>query len=368
MKNIFTLTYIAIALFACQPKTDKEKLDNLKKQQSDLKEQIVVLETKLAQSDTLTDKSKLVGITEMTPTTFKHYIEIQGKVDGDQDVMLSAESAGTVTSIFSHTGDHVTKGQILATIDDKILLQNQAEVQTQLDLSTTLFNRQKNLWDQKIGSEVQYLQAKTGKEAVEKRIAMINQQIQMTKIKSPFNGIVDDIVIKVGQTVGPGMPCIRVINMSELKVKGEVAESFITRVKKGDEALLFFPDQNKELATTVSYSGGRIDPLNRTFKVEVKLSEKEGDFKPNMIAILKIVDYKNTSAFIVPVAAVQKSGEGEYVFVKTEEGGKSIAKRKIVTVGTIYNGQAEIKSGLVKGDEVITNGYSNVIEGDAVKI
>lgn len=367
MKNIFSLLFIASVLFACSSETDKEKLDALKKQQSDLKEQISILEDKLAKTDTAADKSKLVAVTSMQPTLFKHYIEIQAKVDGDEDVLLSAESAGAITSILVHTGDKVSKGQVLATIDDKILRQSQAEVQTQLELATTLFNRQKNLWDQKIGSEVQFLQAKTTKEATEKRLATLNQQIEMSKIKAPINGVIDDIAIKVGQMVAPGMPAMRVINLSELKVKGEVAESFINKVKRGDEAILLFPDDHKEITTNVSYSGGRIDPLNRTFNVEVKLNDKQGDFKPNMIAILKIIDYKNPKAFIVPMAAIQNSGEGKYVFVKATEGGKTIAKRKTIEVGTIYNGQAEVKSGLAEGDEVITTGFSNVIEGDEIK-
>ena len=368
MKKIFSLLLITTLFFACKSKSDKDALDDLKKQQSEIKEKIVLLEAKLAKNDTTTDKSKLVGITKMEPTIFKHYIEVQGKVDGDEDVLLSAQSAGSVTAIIVHTGEHVSKGQLLATIDDKILRQSQAELQTQLELSTTLFNRQKNLWDQKIGSEIQFLQAKTAKEATEKRVATLNQQIELSKIKSPINGIVDDIAIKVGQTVGPGSPALRVINASELKIKGEVAESFITKVKAGDEAVAVFPDQNKEVDVTISYSGGRIDPLNRTFKVEVKLSEKQGNFKPNMLAILKIVDYKNNKAFIVPVTAIQKSGDGSFVYVKTQEGSKTIAKRKTITIGTIYNGLAEITNGLENGDEVITIGYSIVIEGDEIKL
>jgi RND family efflux transporter MFP subunit len=304
----------------------------------------------------------------MKPATFKHFIEVQAKVDGDEDVLLSAESAGSITSISVDAGDKVSKGQVLATIDDRIIRQSISEVQTQLDLATTVFNRQKNLWDQKIGSEIQYLQAKSGKESMERRMATLNEQLDMTRIKAPINGVVDAVNIKIGQTVAPGVPAIRVINLNSLKVKAEVPESYITRVSKGDEAIVSFPDDKKDLNVKVDYSGNRIDPLNRTFNVEVKLNDKTGSFRPNMIAILKIVDYTNKSAFIVPVAAVQNSGEGQFVYVKAEEGGKLIAKRKKVEVGTIYNGTAEIKSGLSEGDEVITAGYANVVEGDLIKL
>ena len=294
--------------------------------------------------------------------------EINLTYKGDEDVLLSAESAGSITSISVEAGDKVSKGQIMATIDDKIIRQTISEAKSQHDLAVQVYNRQKNLWDQKIGSELQFLQAKATKEAAESRMATLNEQLSMTKIKSPINGVVDVVNIKVGQTVAPGIPAIRVINLTSLKVKAEVPESYISHVSKGDEAIIYFPDAKKELNVKLDYSGNRIDPLNRTFNVEVKLSDKTGTFRPNMIAILKIVDYKNTSAFIVPVTAVQKSGDGQFVFVKTEESGKTVAKRKVVVVGTIYNGVAEITSGLATGDEVITSGYANIIEGDEIKL
>lgn len=369
MKRIITFSLIATTLFACSKGSDKKaQLEELKKEQATIKTKILALEAELASNDTTADKSKLVAITEMQPSTFKHFIEVQAKVEGDEDVLLSAESAGSITSISIEAGDKVSVGQILATIDDKIIRQTISEAKSQHDLALQVFNRQKNLWDQKIGSELQYLQAKANKESAESRMATLNEQLAMTKIKSPINGVVDVVSIKVGQTVAPGVPAIRVINLNSLKVKAEVAESYISHVSKGDEAIIYFPDAKKEVNVKLDYSGNRIDPLNRTFNVEVKLHDKSGTFRPNMIAILKIVDYKNSSAFIVPVAAVQKSGDGQYVFVKTEEGGKTIAKRKVVEVGTIYNGIAEITSGLASGDAVITSGYANIIEGDEIKL
>jgi RND family efflux transporter MFP subunit len=304
----------------------------------------------------------------MHTQTFSHFIEVQAKVEGDQDVLLSAETAGTVTTLNVTAGDRVSAGQILALIDDKIIRQSIGEMQSQLDLSIQLYNRQKNLWDQQIGSEVQFLQAKSNKESMERRMNVLNQQLEMTRIKSPFSGTVDEVKIKVGQTVSPGMPAIRVVNLTSLKVKGEVAESFISNVNKGNQVILYFPDQNKELKTKVDYSGSRIDPVNRTFNVEVRLAEKHGEFHPNMIAIMKIVDYTNDSAYVVPVGSVQKSADGQFVYVAEVDGKKIVAKRKIVETGMMYNGYAEIKSGLDEGDKVITNGFQNVIEGDIVSL
>ena len=371
MKNILFILFIA--LFAgCSDSgkgTDKKaELEKLKKEQAELKVKINKIETELATNDSANVKSKLVGITEILPQSFNHYIEVQAKVEGDEDVLLSPETAGTVISLFVKAGDKVSIGQTLAIIDDKLVKQSIAEFQSQLDLTIQLYNRQKNLWDQKIGSEVQFLQAKTNKESMEKRMDAMKQQLEMTKIKSPINGTVDDVAIKVGQTVAPGVPSIRVVNLSSLKVKGEVAESFISRVKKGNEVILFFPDQNKELKSKINYSGNRIDLLNRTFNVEVKLLEKQGVFHPNMVVVMKIVDYTNSSAYVLPIGAVQKSTDGEFVYVADQDGNKTIAKRKIVQSGMIYNGFTEIKSGLEAGDKVITNGFQNVIEGDAIRI
>lgn len=327
-----------------------------------------MIESELALNDSAIVKSKLVGFTVVQPQVFNHYIEIQARVEGDEDVLLSPETAGNVISLQVKAGDRVSKGQILAVVDDKLIKQGIAELQSQLDLIIQLYNRQKNLWDQKIGSEVQFLQAKANKESMEKRMDAMKQQLDMTKIKSPINGTVDDVAIKIGQTVAPGFPAIRVVNLSSLKVKGEVAESFISRVKKGNVVILFFPDQNKELKSKIEFSGNRIDPLNRTFNVEVPILEKQGDFRPNMLAIMKIVDYTSPSAFVLPISAIQKSSDGEFVYVASIEGDKAIAKRKVIHSGMIYNGFTEIISGLEAGDKVITSGFQNVIDGDAIRI
>ena len=370
-KLVFALSILSI-LSSCSnsgKNTDKKiELEKLKKEQSDLKEKINKIESELALEDTSEVKSKVVGITEIHPQGFNHFIEVQAKVEGDQDVLLSPEASGTVTSLFAKAGDKVSVGQVLAIIDDKIIKQSISELQSQLELTIQLYDRQKNLWDQKIGSEVQFLQAKTNKQSMERRMDVMKQQLDMTRIKSPINGTVDAVDIKIGQTVMPGLPAIRVLNLSSLKVKGEVAESYISKVNKGDNVILWFPDLNKEIKTTIDYSGNRIDPVNRTFNVEVRITDKQGLFHPNMISIMKIIDYHNPSAYVLPVGSVQKSTEGQFVYFIYTEGKKTIAKRKIVKSGIIYNGFIEIISGLEPGDKVITNGFQNVIEGDAVSL
>jgi len=256
----------------------------------------------------------------------------------------------------------------MAVLDDAAIRQQAEAMRSQRDMAVTLYNRQKNLWDQKIGSEVQFIQARTQKETAEKQYAAIQEQWEMTRLKAPFSGTVDDVTIKVGSAVSPAVPAIRVVNLTNLKVKGEIAESFISQVKDGNDVILYFPDDNKQVKTKLTYSGQAINRLNRTFNVEVKLNPNDGNFHPNQVCVLKIADYSSPSAFVVPVGAVQKSSEGEFVYVTSTERGSMIAKRKQVEPGITYNGMTEIKSGLTAGDQVITLGYQNVIDGDPVKL
>ena len=372
MKKIISLFLVAVIAVSCSKSgsTDKKsELDKLKKQQAELKEKIAKLEAELSITDSSKiNKGKMVAVTDIQPTPFMHYIEVQAKVEGDQDVSLSAEMPGTVTAVLVKAGDKVSKGQVLARLDDRAIRQQVYAMKSQVDMATDMYNRQKNLWDQKIGSEVQLIQARTQKETIEKQYAGLQEQWDMTRIKSPINGTVDEVNIKVGSAAAPGFTAIRVVNLSDLKVKGEVAESFISQVKNGNDVILYFPDNGKEVKTKLSYSGQAINRLNRTFNVEIRLDPKDGNFHPNQVCVLKIADYSSAYAFVVPVGAVQKSSDGEFVYVTAKENGKMVAKRKTVQPGITYNGMTEIKSGLASGDQVITMGYQNVIEGDPVKL
>lgn len=373
MRKIFIAIVVAAIAISCNKTTLEQKkteLDKLKKELNSTKDKIAKVEDEIAKLDTLSkeEKSKMVGITDVAQTAFNHYIEVQAKVQGDEDVTLSAEVPGTVTAVMVNAGDKVSKGQILATLDDRALRESLNAMKVQKDMAETMYNKQKNLWDQKIGSEVQFIQAKSQKEAATNQYESMRQQWDMTRIKSPINGTVDEVNIKVGSAVMPGVPTIRVVNLSELKVKGEVAESYISKVKAGSDVVLYFPDEKKEVRTSLTYSGQAINSLNRTFNVEVKLDPEDGNFHPNQVVILKIIDYTVPAALVVPVGAIQKSSDGEYVFVAASENGKTIARRKTVVSGMVYNGTAEIKDGLANGDKVITTGYQNVIEGDVIKL
>lgn len=311
---------------------------------------------------TANEKIKMVGITAIAPQAFNNYIDIQGKVDADENVSVNAEMAGTVSKLNVQLGEEVGVGQVLAELDTKLIQQGIAELQGALDLANTMYDKQKNLWDQKIGTEVQYLSAKNQKESLEKKMATLQQQLDMSKIKSPIKGIVDAIDIKLGQATMPGLPAIRVVNLCNLKVKGEVAESYVSKVKKGNDVEIILPDMQDTFKAKITYAAKVISPLNRSFTVTVNLDCIK-DYHPNMIAIMKIIDYSNPKAFVIPVNMIQKTEEGDFVFIA--ENNK--AKKARVKTGKAYNGSAEILDGLKDGDKLITKGFQELNEGEMIK-
>ncbi|MEO5909301.1 MAG: efflux RND transporter periplasmic adaptor subunit [Pelobium sp.] len=360
MKKLL-IASVVLFLAACGPKDKKAELEKLKKEQTATNTKIAELEAEIGTKKN--DVTKDVDVYEVTTSVFKNYIEIQGKVDAEQNVQVSPEAQGVITKVYVNIGQNVSRGQVLAQIDDAVLRQNIAQLQTNLDLATNLFNRQKNLWDQKIGTEVQYLNAKTQKESLERQMSVLRQQASMYKIKSPISGTIDLMDYKVGQAVQPGVPGVRVVNASDLKAKAMVSESYAGRINQGDEVMVVLPDAQDSLNTKISFASKTIDPLSRSFSVEVKLPSKN-TFRPNMISILKIVDYTNPKATTVPIKAIQKSEKGDYLTIV--ENGK--AKRVDVKVGNVYKGNAEILTGISAGDKVIVNGLSGLNEGDTVKI
>lgn len=356
---------ITLILSSCGGKKE-ESLTDLKAKQAELKTQLSEITTKISKLEGDSGKKfVLVEAAPVTPEIFKSYINVQGRVDADENVSLSSEMPGTITKINVKPGDEVTKGQVLAETDARALQQSISDLQTNADLVNQLYAKQKALWDQKIGTEVQYLQAKTQKESMEKKLVTFQEQVRMTKIISPINGTVDAVDIKLGQLTAPGMPAIRVVNFSNLKLKADLAESYASRVHKGDEVMVKFPDSDDTLTSHVSYSSRAINTLNRTFGVEIALNNKK-EYHPNQIAILNINDYKSQKPVIaIPLNYVQKDLKGNrYVLVADN---KKAAKRN-VSLGKEYGGKVEIKEGLSDSDLLITSGYNGLNEGDAIEI
>jgi membrane fusion protein (multidrug efflux system) len=367
-KNKFMMASVlsaVVILSSCGGKAP-EGIAELKAKQAELKTQLAEINEKISklEGDSL-KKFILVDAVPLVPTIFKTYINVQGRVDADENVAISTQMPGTVTKINVKAGDEVTMGQVLAETDSRAIQQTISDLQTNTELVNQLYDKQKALWDQKIGTEVQYLQAKTQKESMEKKMAAMQEQLRMTKIISPIDGTIDAVDIKLGQLTAPGMPAIRVVNFKNLKLKADLAESYAFKVHKGDEVVVSFPDSEDTLVAPINYASRAINQLNRTFNVEVLLDNKK-EYHPNQIAILNINDYKSDKPVIsLPLNFLQKDLKGNY-FVLIAENDKAV-KRNVI-LGREYNGRVEIKDGLKENDLLITEGYDGLNEGEAIKL
>jgi len=372
MKPAIAIILSAFILASCGSGKDKKaELEKLKTKQTNLSEKIKTLEAEIALTDTTakTLKVKDVVVSEVQPDVFRHFIEVQGIVDADQNVNVLPTMPGKVIRINVKEGDVVKTGQVLAEIDHDLYIKQLNSLQPQIDLAKDAFTRQQRLWDQKIGSEMQYLQAKAQKESLEKQTETIREQIDMHLIKSPINGTVDQVGIKVGQLASNMSmePSFRVVNLGSLKVKGEIAEAYASKVKVGNNVMLHFPDLNKDVDAKISFTERVIDPLTRTFTTEARLAGDNADYHPNMIAILKIIDYENSSVISLPINVIQSSNNESFVYVAVVKGNRVEAKRQVITIGSTYNGQAEILSGLAANDKVVVTGQLDLADGMLIK-
>ena len=375
MKNTITILSLSVlvAFSACNKGGGENKeaeLEKLKKEQADIEAKISTLEGELkvaGKGAELTEKAVPVSILEVKPENFKHYLEVQGKVDFSQNVMVSAKVPGVLTSVRVERGDRVSKGQLMATIDASVLDLSIAELKSSVDLARIVYNKQKNLWDQKIGTEIQYLTAKNNKESLENKLATLLEQRDQYNIKAPISGQVDEVLPKSGEAVAPGVGIIRVVNPSGTKVVAEVSEAYAAKIRKGDEAVVFFPDMNKEVPATVRVVGSAINPNSRAFTIELGLKDTKGiTLNPNMIAVVKINDYVKESAIVIPVNVIQKDETSQFVYVASKEGKNEVARRKKITTGMVYKDKAEVAEGVSANDKIITAGYQDLNEGQPI--
>jgi RND family efflux transporter MFP subunit len=368
--SITGLTLLAI-MFACN--TSKEaQLSKLKEKQTALNEKILKLQGELSSNSTDTldpGKFKYVAIKEVARDTFDHYIRVQGKLDGDQNAAVFAEAPGTIIARYADVGQKVVKGQVLAQIDDEQYRTQMEGLESQYKLASDLYDKQKRLWDQKIGSEVQLMQAKTNKEALEKQISSTKQQLEKFKIKSPITGTIEECNIKIGGVVSPDprLAAYRVVAFKNLKVSAEVSEAYSSKVKVGDKLFVQFPDIKKTVEARVDFVSKYINPVNRTFIVESKILDGISDLKANMIAIIQINDYHKEDAIQLPMNVIQTDLTGSYVYVVRQKDKFNAAHKQTVVLGTSYNGVAEVIEGLTVGDKVVSAGYQDLVEGEYIR-
>lgn len=349
----------------------KKQLEQYKKDYAELKSKIDALETELkTKGASATQVSlKLIETQPVAQKDFAHYIEVQGNVESDKNVAVAPEMGGLIMRMNVERGQSVSKGQTIAEIDADPIRKNINELETRLELAKTMFERQENLWKQQIGSEMQYLQAKNGKESLERSIESLKSQLKKAYVKSPIDGVVDELFMKQGEMANPAMPMARVVNISEVQIKADVSETYVPNVKRGDEVLAKFPTLNKEIPVRVSNVGQFIEPANRTFKVEMQISNRDGLLKPNTLAVVKIKDFSQKNAIVIPTYLIQQSTDGkEFVFVVRQNQGKNMIAKVAIKTGKSYGGETLVTEGLQASDILVSKGFNEVIDNEEVNI
>ena len=360
MKRLLFLIVPAIILASCGGgKPDKAAdLAKLKQQRSELDAKINALEGPANDS---TKKATPVSVMEVQPLDFVATVNVQSQITGDEVVGASSQMSGTITDVLVHTGEHVVKGQVLATLDASSVQQQIEGQQAQLNLAKTVYEKQKTLWAQNIGTEVQLLQAKTNYEAAQSALAGLTTTKNKYRILSPISGVVDEMDLKVGQVSSPGLSGVRIVNMDKLKAEANLGENYLGIVKTGNPVTLVFPDQHDSIKTTLSYVAEAVDPASRAFLVQVRLNNNR-NLHPNMSCVMKIANYEAKSALVVPIGVIQKTSKGEALYIADGNTAKSV----LVKTGANSNGQVEILSGLKAGDKVITAGFEDLDNGDPI--
>ncbi len=384
MKKYLTLFLLALIIISCGDKpvdvdelVASNDLEAIKAEKQNLQDQATALQSKIKKLDMVIEKQAVKKggplVTTMTvkDTLFNHYLEIQGNVETNQNVIVAAEYGGVLTQALVREGDQVRKGQVLARIDDGGLSSQLAQLEVQSNLAKTTYERQKRLWDQKIGSEIQFLNAKANYEASQSSINQIKAQLGKAIVRAPFSGVIDQVITEQGTAVQPGSQLYRLVNLSDMHIKASVPESYLSTVREGKTVLVNYPVLNKTVESTIRQTSSFISPANRTFTIEVDVPNKDNDVKPNLTAQLKINDYTSEDAILIPLSVISENAEGEqYVYVATAKEGadQKMAVRTIVQTGKTQGDFIEIIEGLNAGDEIVVKGARSVQDDQEIRI
>jgi RND family efflux transporter MFP subunit len=374
MKKIFIIPILTLLLFSCGKKEENTNTDALiaSKNLTLIKEKRAALQTEITKLDealAILDPKKeeaLVSVQTVKDTVFNHYLDIQGNVNTKENILVQPEFSGTLASLNVKAGQHVSKGQILGRIDDAGLSQQVASLENQYALAKTTFERQKNLWNQKIGSEIQYLQAQTQMISAQRGVAQIKAQLGKTIIRAPFSGTIDEVFVEKGQVVSPNVQgLMRIVNLGKMYVSTSVPETYIGKLKVGTEVDVFLTSLGKTYKGKVRQIGNFINPNNRSFGIEVSVPNPENLLRPNQVAKLKIIDYVSKNAIVVPTNVIQEDGEkNKFVYIVTNVKGKTgTAKKVVIKTGQSSDNVTEILSGLSADDIIVTEGMNTISDG-----
>lgn len=347
-----------------------QRRNEIQKELQNLQEKAQVIDNYFADQDN-DQQTALVTIDTLKPTVFKHYIEVQGDLTTDENILLYSETSGVIQQLPIKKGQAVTKGQVLVVIDDGGLNSQLAQLQTQENLAKTTFERQSRLWEQNIGSEMQYLEAKSNFESAQSSVKQIQRQIDKSTIRAPFSGVIDELLVEQGQLSMPGQtPLLRLVSLNNLYVDASIPENYLSAVKVDSEVEIFIRSINEKFETKVEQVGSHINPENRTFKTRINIPRKIDLARPNQIASIRLNDYTNEEAILIPNNIIQVNGQGEsYVYVYTKDDkDKTIAKRRLIELGKTQNNQTEILSGLESGDIILVDGAKSVRDGQRIRL
>lgn len=379
--KLFTILTAAVIIVSCNSKTDVQKqvkekqnqIEKLKKEHDEIDKNIAKLEAEIIKLDpsyAKVEKAKLVTIATITAGNFKHEIDLQGKIDADNISYVAPPNGqgGVVTAVYVKQGQFVNKGQTLLQLDPMTLRQQIEPLKVQLATARDIYTRRQNLWKQGIGSEVELISARTQVEGLEKNIATLQKQISLFTVTAPNSGVADVVNIRVGEMfVGANAagPQIRIVNNSQLKAVAQVPENYLTKVNVGNLVDVYLPDVNKTIKAKVTVAGKQIDPLSRAFYVEVRLPSSK-DLKPNQIAVVKIQDYAASNTITIPMNTLQNDEKGKFVMVAVNENGKLRAHKRPIVIGQLNDNDLEVLSGLKEGDQLITDGFQTLYDGQLI--
>ena len=375
MKRVTIVSFLtALILLACsEEKTSVEELreqrDSLRKEMGELSDQLIEVEDKIQALDS-TKKLTQVTVQEIGLGKFEHYFEVYGNVEAPENILLSAQTAGEILSIPVKEGQSVKKGEVLLRIDAKTIRKNIDEVENSLSLAKDVFERQKRLWDQNIGSELQFLEAKNNKESLEKRLETLKAQLDMAIVKAPFSGVIDEVMPNVGEMASPGMPLIRLVNLNNIYIKADISERHLGTVKAGTKTIIDFSPLDYTLDTVITRTGNYINPGNRTFSARVDLKNHDSMIKPNLMAKLKVRDLVKDSVIVLHSDLIQQTPTGEsFVYVASGNSGDVTVEKRSIKIGK-SNQDAEtlVLEGLNSGDVIVDRGSRSIKEGQEVTV
>lgn len=373
-KQIFSLLIAATLVVSCGQKDNNQTVDQLiaAKNNKELQARKALIQADLAKIEAalatlnVRKEEALVSVATLKDTVFNHYLDIQGSVETKENILIQPEMPGTLVALNVKAGQRVSKGQLLARVDDGGSSQQVASLETQYQLAKTTFERQKNLWSQKIGSEIQYLQAQTQMLSLQRSVAQAKAMLSKTEIRAPFSGTIDEVFVERGQVVSAGpQGLMRIVNLNNMYVSTSIPESYIGKLKVGTQVDVFLTSLNKNYKGKVRQIGNFINPNNRSFGIEVSIPNPENLLRPNQVAKLKVIDYTVKNAIVVPSNVIQEDGKGnQFVFVATNSDGKTAtAKKAMVTIGKSSDNVTEILSGLSANDIIVIEGVNTISEG-----